>query len=195
MLVLVLLAVYATATAIERIARFKKQNIIPDAFSEQAAASVRSGNSLKIQQLCQQHPSTLSRAVAYIDSNKEDDDLDAVIQEAAEQVQRELRGELQKAHPFSVVATSSPLIGLFGTVYGMIISFDKVALAGELGDPKILASGISMALITTAAGLLIAIPSLALSHYFKGRINGYALAIEQELTQLQRIWVRQKRAS
>ena len=58
---------------------------------------------------------------------------------------------------------------------------------------EILASGISMALITTAAGLLIAIPSMALSHYFKGRINGYALFIEQELTQLQRLWNRQKR--
>ena len=81
------------------------------------------------------------------------------------------------------------LVLVFLSVYATATAIERLAQFKK----EILASGISMALITTAAGLLIAIPSMALSHYFKGRINGYALLIEQELTQLRRLWNHQKR--
>src|SRR5690606_6256257 len=84
---------------------------------------------------------------------------------------RELRLHLQKAYPIAVVATIEPLLGLFGTVLGMILAFDKVALMGAMGNAAVLSSEISLALVTTAVGLAIAIPMLILHHYFKSRTS------------------------
>ena len=64
-----------------------------------------------------------------------------------------------------IIAQVSPLIGLLGTVIGMIDSFNELELGGSLVDPSILAGGIWTALLTTAMGLIVAIPTL-ISHYF-----------------------------
>ena len=64
-----------------------------------------------------------------------------------------------------IIAQVSPLIGLLGTVIGMIVSFNELELGGSLVDPSILAGGIWTALLTTAMGLIVAIPAL-ISHYY-----------------------------
>ena len=76
---------------------------------------------------------------------------------------------MQKIHAFfGNKAQVSPLIGLLGTVIGMIDSFNKLELGGSLVDPAILAGGIWTAILTTAMGLIVAIPAL-ISHYFFDR--------------------------
>jgi len=70
----------------------------------------------------------------------------------------------------SVIAQSAPMIGLLGTVSGMIKAFDNLGNTG-MGDPAALAANISEALWTTAAGLVIAVPSLTLYYYFRGRLS------------------------
>ncbi len=70
----------------------------------------------------------------------------------------------------SVVAHTTPLIGLLGTVTGMIKAFQAVSLHGT-GDASVLASGISQALLTTAGGLFVAIPSIILYNYFNKKID------------------------
>ena len=77
-----------------------------------------------------------------------------------------------------ICATIAPLIGLLGTVTGMIDVFHVLALKGP-GDPYPLPSGISEALVTTAAGLIIAIPSLLFYHYFAGRIDTLVSEMER----------------
>jgi biopolymer transport protein ExbB len=83
-----------------------------------------------------------------------------------------------------ICATTAPLIGLLGTVTGMIEVFQVLALKGP-GDPHALASGISEALVTTATGLVIAIPALLFYHYFAGRID--MLVAEMERNALQTV--------
>ncbi len=77
--------------------------------------------------------------------------------------------EFKKANSFlpslEIISQVSPLIGLLGTVIGMIDSFNELELGGSLVDPSILAGGIWTALLTTAMGLIVAIPAL-ISHYF-----------------------------
>ena len=68
----------------------------------------------------------------------------------------------------STIATVAPLLGLLGTILGMITAFESIARAGT-GDPQVVASGISVALITTAGGLIIAIPSLIFHKYLASR--------------------------
>lgn len=70
----------------------------------------------------------------------------------------------------SVVAHTTPLIGLLGTVVGMIVAFQAVSLHGT-GNPAVLANGISQALLTTAAGLIVSIPSIIFYNYFNKKID------------------------
>ena len=82
-----------------------------------------------------------------------------------------------------ICATVSPLIGLLGTVTGMISVFRVLALEGP-GNPFALAAGISEALVTTATGLIIAIPSLLFYHFFTGRAETFISEMEHQSLQL-----------
>lgn len=78
----------------------------------------------------------------------------------------------RRLRALSVVAAIAPLLGLVGTIFGMIKAFQTVALSGEaLGKTELLAEGIYEAMITTAAGLVVAIPALVIYHWFSGRIE------------------------
>jgi biopolymer transport protein ExbB len=79
----------------------------------------------------------------------------------------------------NVVATVSPLIGLLGTVLGMIQAFEVMASAAGGAKPDELAGGISVALITTATGMMIAIPVLILYNWIKGMIENYVMLVEE----------------
>ena len=72
-----------------------------------------------------------------------------------------------------IISQVSPLIGLLGTVIGMIDSFNELELGGSLVDPSILAGGIWTALLTTAMGLLVAIPALVSHYFFEKKINNF----------------------
>ena len=81
------------------------------------------------------------------------------------------------------VANITPMMGLLGTVFGMIKAFNVISLSGT-GNPGLVASGISEALITTAAGMVVGIPALALYHYFRGKIDRYVFEMEEISFQL-----------
>jgi biopolymer transport protein ExbB len=103
-----------------------------------------------------------------------------VIRESIEETGRHVVHELERyLNTLGTIASISPLLGLLGTVIGMIRVFNVITLQG-VGDPTILAGGISEALITTAAGLTVAIPSLMFYRYFRGRIDEYVVGMEQE---------------
>ncbi|MCB1151220.1 MotA/TolQ/ExbB proton channel family protein [bacterium] len=81
------------------------------------------------------------------------------------------------------VAAVAPLLGLLGTVFGMIRVFSAVSSAG-LGDPELLSGGISEAMITTAAGLIIGIPALVAYNWLRGRADAIIFELEQHATSL-----------
>ena len=81
------------------------------------------------------------------------------------------------------IAAIAPLLGLLGTVVGMIKVFAEITTQGT-GNASALAGGISEALITTAAGLTVAIPALVMHRYFTGRIDGIVVELEQETIKL-----------
>lgn len=93
------------------------------------------------------------------------------------------RGRARTINYLSVIAQSSPMIGLLGTVSGMIKAFDK--LGGEgMGDPASLATNISEALFTTAAGLVIAVPSLFVYYFFRDRLAHFVAVTDKEAYRL-----------
>ena len=82
------------------------------------------------------------------------------------------------------IAQISPLIGLFGTVLGMITAFQALQQSGNSVDPSILAGGIWVALLTTAVGLAVAMPTSILLTYFESRVERHQLAIETAVTRI-----------
>jgi biopolymer transport protein ExbB len=80
-----------------------------------------------------------------------------------------------------IIANVSPLIGLLGTVLGMVTVFDAVTAQG-LGNPQILAAGISQALITTIAGLCVAIPALAFHGIYSKRVDELSIEMQERAT-------------
>jgi biopolymer transport protein ExbB len=98
------------------------------------------------------------------------------IEEAGRQVVMELEHYI---NTLGTVAAITPLLGLLGTVIGMIKVFAVITSLG-VGDPKVLADGISEALLTTAAGLSVAIPSLMFYRYFTGRVDKLLLKMEAQ---------------
>lgn len=103
-----------------------------------------------------------------------------IMKESIEEVGRHVAHELGRfLTTLGTIASITPLLGLLGTVIGMIKVFTVITTVG-VGNPAVLADGISMALITTAAGLTVAIPSLMFYRYFQGKIDELVVTMEQE---------------
>lgn len=86
--------------------------------------------------------------------------------------------------PIGIIANTAPLLGLLGTVVGIVQAFDAVAREGALGDPTALAGGIAKALLTTCFGLIVAIPMLVAYHYLGGRIEALLRQSEELVKEL-----------
>lgn len=102
------------------------------------------------------------------------------IEEAASHVIHDLERYL---NALGTIAAVTPLLGLLGTTVGMIKVFSEIMIKGT-GDAQVLAGGISEALITTAAGLAVAIPALMMYRYFQRRIDGIVVQLEQQSLKL-----------
>ena len=107
-----------------------------------------------------------------------------VMRESIEETGRHVAYELQQfLTTLGTIAAISPLLGLLGTVVGMIQVFAVITSVG-VGDPGELANGISKALITTAAGITIAIPSIFFVRYFRRKVEGLVVEMEGEAIKL-----------
>lgn len=107
-----------------------------------------------------------------------------IIKEAIENAGRHVVPELDRyLRSLGSIAAISPFLGLFGTVVGMIQMFSGIGQHG-VGDPTIVAEGIAVALINTAAGLAVAIPSLLFYRYFRGRVSDLLIEMEEEAIKL-----------
>ncbi len=107
-----------------------------------------------------------------------------VMKESIEETGRHVAHELERyLNTLGTIASISPLLGLLGTVVGMIKVFTVITTQG-VGNPGVLAGGISTALITTAAGLAVAIPALMFYRYFRRRIDEIVVTMEQEALKL-----------
>ncbi len=103
-----------------------------------------------------------------------------IMKESIEDTGRHVVVELEKfLNSLGTIAAVTPLLGLLGTVLGMITVFTAISTQG-VGNPSVLAGGISQALITTVAGLSVAIPSLMFYRYFRGKVDELVVDMEKE---------------
>ncbi|WP_151704521.1 MotA/TolQ/ExbB proton channel family protein [Nitrincola alkalilacustris] len=175
-------SVVSLAICIERLWFLKKRHVIPAGLLGDVWELVRGGNMTPehMRQIKQGSPLG-SIIVAGLNNAKHGREImKESIQEAASHVIHDLERYLSS---LGSIAAITPLLGLLGTVIGMIKVFTEIMIQGT-GNVGVLAGGISEALITTAAGLSIAIPTLVMHRYFQRRIDTLVVIMEQEAVKL-----------
>jgi biopolymer transport protein ExbB len=186
-LIIAMLSIITGSVALERFFRFTRKSIIPNGLLTEVESIWQQKNYLSLEKRLSEQHSTFGRILLFMVHHR-DSGRDIISTGTGDIASMELRHHLQKAYPLAVVATMAPILGLLGTVFGMIEAFHVVAYSGELGNPALLADGISKALTTTAAGLVVALPSLGLHHYFKNRAVIYSLELEKQVNDVINDW-------
>lgn len=178
--VLLLLSAAAVGFLVERLIRMRKKYLAPAYYADFFADAIAKNDVAAIRKEAETKPSILADAGAYIVEHRSMDP--ARLQTAvADAAARAFERHRQRSYPLAIIATVAPMLGLLGTVIGMIEAFSKVAILGDTGDAALLADSISKALITTDIGLVLAIPSLGAYHYLKQKLSIAELAVEEAL--------------
>jgi biopolymer transport protein ExbB len=179
---ILLCSVLSVAIIAERFWALRRSNVVPPGVGQQVEdwAARHELDRRHIDQL--RSGSALGRvlAAALVNRHRSRE----LIKEAVEDTGRHVVHELERfLNTLGTIAGISPLLGLLGTVIGMIKVFSAILVHG-VGDATQLAGGISEALITTAAGLTVAIPSFFFYRYFKGRVTAYVVSMEEQAINL-----------
>lgn len=178
MVPILLCSVIAMAIIAERFWTLQRKRITPNNLVVQVWQWAKSGNldDDRLRALRKSSPlgRILAAGLANRDSSRE------MMKESIEDVGRHVVHDLDRyLNTLGTIASITPLLGLLGTVIGMIKVFAVITTQG-VGDPGVLAGGISEALITTAAGLTVAIPTLMFHRYFRGHVDELVVTMEQE---------------
>jgi biopolymer transport protein ExbB len=182
MIPIILCSIIALAIIGERIWALQKRRICPKHLLAQIWNWIKNNelDTAKIKQL--QSGSPLGRILAAGLLNRGHDR--AIMKEAIEETGRQVVIDMERfLNTLGTISLITPLLGLLGTVIGMIKVFTAITVQG-VGDANQLAGGISEALITTAAGLAIAIPSLMCYRYFQRKVDELVISMEQESLKL-----------
>ena len=189
---ILLCSVVALAIVIERFSSLRTSTVAPPGLTERVGKLLKKGSidSKTINELEEHSP--LGRVLAA--GLKNPNQHRVVVKEAVEEAGRHVVHDLEKhLQTLGTIAAITPLLGLLGTVIGMIKVFSAITTFG-VGDPQALAEGISEALVTTAAGLSVGIPSLMFHRYFRGKVNELTVDMEQQALRFMKILQRNQSA-
>jgi biopolymer transport protein ExbB len=178
MLPIIACSIVALAIIFERLWALRSQRVIPNNLVAQIWQLHSKGQLTNAHVVTVKEGSPLGRILAAGLVNRQHSRI--VMKEAIEEVGRQVVHELERyLNTLGTIASIAPLLGLLGTVIGMIKVFAAIMTAG-VGNPTVLAGGISEALITTAAGLSVAIPSLMFHRYFGGKVERLVVKMEEQ---------------
>ncbi len=163
----------------ERTVSLRRGRVIPGPFAKRFILQLQDGH-LKPDEaleLCEENHSPISEvfAAAVKKWNRPCVEVEQAVLDAGERVANGLRKYLRILNGISTVC---PLLGLLGTVVGMIRAFNAIATSDAMGRPEMLAGGISQALLTTAAGMTVAIPAIIFYLYFVSRVDRLIIEID-----------------
>jgi biopolymer transport protein ExbB len=175
---ILLCSIVAMAIITERFWTLQRRKIVPDNLVLNVWQWINSGqlDDQRIKRLQSSSPLGRILAAGLVNRHRSRE----IMKESIEDVGRHVVHELERyLDSLGTIASVAPLLGLLGTVVGLIQVFMVVTTHG-LGDPTLLANGIAQALITTAAGLIVAIPTLMFYRFFRSRVNELVVTMEQE---------------
>jgi biopolymer transport protein ExbB len=179
---IILCSIVAAAIILERLWTLQEKRVLPAELVQKLWGLVENNqiNDKVIAALEQNSPlgKVLASGLSYRNRPRE------VMMERLEDTGRHVVHELERfLNTLGTIAAISPLLGLLGTVTGIIKAFNAIQ-AGGMGDPRMLSGGIAEALITTAAGLIVAIPALFAYRYLRGKVERFVIAMEKHALRL-----------
>lgn len=182
LIAIVLLSVYAVYIFIERSMKLSRERVDADTLMSRVNAAVSERDLEGALYACESHGGPVARVLraALLKLPYGRSAVEAAFQEASLQEEQLLSRGLR---PLATIAQIAPLLGLLGTVTGMIIAFAEISQQGT-GNPAALADGIGQALVTTAAGLIVAIPVLVGQNYLASRVESILIEIERRREEL-----------
>jgi biopolymer transport protein ExbB len=182
MIPILLCSVISAAICLERFWTLRSAQIAPKSLLAQVWNWIKSNemDNKKLRELRAGSPLGQILATGIANHRRGREQMKEAIEEVASQVVHEMERYL---NTLGTVAAITPLLGLLGTVIGMIKVFTAIRLEGT-GNAAVLAGGISEALITTAAGLTVAIPSLFFYRFFQRKVDELVISMEQEALKL-----------
>ena len=186
MYLIILGSIVALGFIIERFVVYNRSQLDMENFFPPLEEMIRLGKIEEAAQYCQQQRKLLPRLflLALVHFNENIDEIRKIL---VDEIQIHTIPSLQKnLSILSTIAKGAPMLGLLGTVGGMINTFEVIAIYG-LGDPQKMADGIRFALVTTAGGLIVAIPILFVHTYFRSRIKRIELEIRHYTTKFLRL--------
>ena len=175
---IIVCSIAAMAIVAERLWSLQRERVVPEDLVVHVWQWASTGELTEERMQALREGSPLGRILA---SGLAGRDLDReIMKESIEEVGRHVVHDLERyLNALGTIAAITPLLGLLGTVIGMIDVFAVITAQG-VGEPRALAGGISEALITTAAGLTVAIPSLLFHRFLRGRVDELVVTMEQE---------------
>jgi biopolymer transport protein ExbB len=178
MIPLAVCSVLALMWTLERFLRLRSQRVGSRAHAEQLVAAARDLGPARALDVARAQATVLAQIFQPVFEGWSEprSSLERSVEETAS---REVRTQISSLRPLSVITALAPLLGLLGTVVGIIIAFRDIGQANAMGKPEALATGIAQALVTTAAGLSIAIPTQAAYYWLRGRIDRYTRLVEE----------------
>jgi biopolymer transport protein ExbB len=183
-LVLFVFSMIAVTVGLERLFNLRKEKLMPIALVSRLEQMVQAGSDTPddLRAAADSSDAPLARVLrdAMLRAGRPLAEVEKGIEDA---IAREVLMLRAKQRPLSVMANVGPLVGLFGTVVGMIFAFQVASQAG-LGKAELLAKGIYMALLTTAIGLTIAVPCMLVLAYLNARIDRYMVEMDGVLLRL-----------
>ena len=182
LIAIVLVSMYAVYLFLERLFKLSKERVDADALMLKVNAAVRDRDLESALSACEAHGGPVARVIRAALSRLPYGR--SAVEAAFQEVSLEEEQRLSKGlRPLATIAQIAPLLGLLGTVTGMIIAFAEISQQGT-GDPAALADGIGQALVTTAAGLIVAIPTLIGQNYLASRVDAILLEIDKRREEL-----------
>ncbi|HVF17819.1 MAG TPA: MotA/TolQ/ExbB proton channel family protein [Steroidobacteraceae bacterium] len=182
MVPIILASIIAAAIFLERLWTLQQRRVVPAELTDKVWKWVEQRQIQDKHIIALQQNSPLGKILAAGLANRHRDR--SIIKEAIEDTGRHVVHELERfIGTLGTIASISPLLGLLGTVIGMIRTFNAIETQG-VGDPAALGGGIAEALITTAAGLTVAIPALLAYKYLRGRVETLVVQMEKESIRL-----------
>ncbi|MEZ4606532.1 MAG: MotA/TolQ/ExbB proton channel family protein [Deinococcales bacterium] len=174
---IILVSIYGLYLFLERLFRISRERLEVDKLMDEVNAAIDQRDIDLALNACENHGGPVARVLSYALSRLPygRTAVEAAFEEAALEEEQHLTKGLRA---LATIAQIAPLLGLLGTVTGMIISFNEISRQGT-GNPAALADGISQALITTAAGLIVAIPTLIGHNFLSGKVDTMLLEIER----------------
>ena len=184
--ILIVMSVIGLAVLLLKVWQFYRLEIDKRGFIPQAISAWSKNDSKSMRDILSNSNNPIARVIESVANIDAQDNVDHALarEEAIRVASLHLANVRSYLRVIEVIAALSPLLGLFGTVLGMIEAFQRLEEAGSAVDPAVLSGGIWEALLTTAAGLAVAIPAIIALNWLEQRIDNFKLTMEDAMTQM-----------